>query len=76
MFDNLINQVIDKYKSLENSTDKIQVLTLAPDEWSIKTLTVAKFGASDYAVRRARYLKKTCGILATPRKKKGRTYCH
>ena len=41
MFDNLINQVIDKYKSLENSTDKIQVLTLAPDEWSIKTLTVS-----------------------------------
>ena len=49
MFDNLITQVIEKYKSLENTTDKIQVLTLAPDEWSIKT-TVTKFGASDYAV--------------------------
>lgn len=71
MFDNLISKFIDKHNEVKKIPDKIQILTLAPDEWSIKQ-TSEMFNASEYSVRKARSLKQQYGILAKPEKKKGK----
>lgn len=51
-------------KKLEGSTkaQKISLLTLAPESWSI-TKTATEFGVTEYIVRRSRELKNEQGIL-------------
>ena len=57
-----------------NSTqkEKISILTLAPQSWSIKK-TMGKFNANTYIAKAARKLKKESGILSIPARKLGRT---
>jgi len=50
---------------------QIQLLTLAPESWSIKR-TSEEFGVSEYLVRKSRELKNESGILAEPHAKVGK----
>ena len=52
------------------SSEKIQILTLAPSNWS-KEKTAAFFNVTDYQVKAARSLFKDRGILSKPDPKKG-----
>ena len=52
--------------------EKVQLLTLVPDSWSREHCS-NYFGVSEYLVRKARDLKKSSGILATPLPKSGKT---
>lgn len=50
--------------------EKVQLLTLTPDSWSIEK-TCKTFLVSEHLVRKARKLKNEKGILAKPEAKKG-----
>ena len=52
-------------------SEKIQILTLAPDSWSCR-YWAEHFTVSKYLVRTARELKKVKGILAKPAQKQGK----
>ena len=52
-------------------SEKIQILTLAPDSWS-RRYCAEHFNVSEYLVRTARELKKVKGILAKPAQKQGK----
>ena len=52
-------------------SEKIQILTLAPDSWS-RRYCAEHFNVSEYLVRTARELKKIKGILAKPAQKQGK----
>ena len=56
--------------SIETIThrEKVQILTLTPESWTI-AFASNYFGVSVYAVRQARELKTSRGILAMPNKK-------
>jgi hypothetical protein len=51
--------------------EKLQMLTLKPDSWSTKT-TASFFNVSENFVRRAKQVKSTGGLLATPPKPNAR----
>lgn len=81
---NLSQEIIEKSKILDELhgdlkekiatvgyKQKIQILTLAPDQWSRNACSQI-FGVSEYLVRKARELKKLKGILAYPDSKVGR----
>ena len=50
--------------------EKLRLLTLAPQSWSIDTV-VQEFGVTDYLAKKARNLKKTKGIRPNPERKLG-----
>lgn len=50
--------------------EKLKLLTLAPQSWSIDTV-VKEFGVTHYLAKKARNLKKTKGLLADPERKLG-----
>ena len=52
-------------------SEKIQILTLAPDSWSCR-YWAEHFTVSKYLVRTARELKKVKGILAKPEQKQAK----
>jgi hypothetical protein len=52
--------------------EKVKILTLTPDSWSIEK-TASEFNVTKYIVKKARKLKKEQGILAEPEVKKGKT---
>ena len=67
--DRLHQLMKDKLTNASHS-EKIQILTLAPDSWSRK-YCAEYFNVSEYSVRTARELKKAKGILAKPTQKLG-----
>ena len=52
-------------------SEKIQILTLAPDSWSCR-YCAEHFIVSEYLVTTTRELKKVKGILAKPAQKQGK----
>ena len=65
-FDKLMEQIRDKLSTV-SSREKVQLLTLTPESWSIKEAS-SYFQVSEYFVKRARELKTEQGILACPGK--------
>ena len=59
----------EKLSTIKTNREIIQVLTLAPETWSIKKVANF-FNATEYAARKARSLVQEKGILALPDKKK------
>ena len=59
--------------ALESTTseEKIKILTLTPESWSI-VKAASYFGVSEYLIRQALELKKSCGILGSPDKNRGK----
>ena len=60
----LVDLIKEKLTNCSNKR-KIQMLTLAPEDWTIQK-TVEFFNVSEHAVTQAGKLKKEKGILATP----------
>ena len=69
-FDKLMEQISDKLSTV-SSREKVQLLTLTPESWSIKEAS-SYFQVSEYFVKHARELETEQGILACPGKKKGK----
>ena len=70
---NDLDKLLDAIKEKETislNEEKVQLLTLTPDSWSIKN-TCNAFSGSDHLVKKARKLKNEKGILAKPEAKKG-----
>ena len=68
--DHLQNFMKEKLTTAKYS-EKIQILTLAPDSWSC-WYCAEHFNVSEYQARTARELKKVKGILAYPAQKQGK----
>ena len=70
--DKLTEQMREKL-TLGSTTceEKINILTLTPQSWSI-VKAASFFGVSEYLIRQARELKKSCGILGSPDKYRGK----
>ena len=72
-FDRLIQLTKEKLPTKKTNREIIQVLTLAPETWSIKTVANF-FNATEYAARKVRSLVSEKDILALPDKKREKTY--
>ncbi len=70
-FDEMMNRLADKVKSLDNRREKLQILTLVPSNWSNKQASDF-FGVSEYYIRTARKIAIEKGILSLPDPKRGR----
>ena len=57
--------------AVSSQKEKIKLLTLAPESWSIQKV-ISKFNVTEYIVKKARALKKEHVILAEPKPKSGR----
>src|SRR5206468_9562353 len=68
--DIVINLIKEKYK-VSSKQKKIQLLTLAPESWTIRK-TAEEFDATEYLVRKVRQFKNQYGNLPEPRVKTGK----
>jgi hypothetical protein len=57
-----IAQLKNKFITTENVADRINLLTLVPDHWTMQR-TKAEFGATEYMVKQGRQLLKEKGVL-------------
>ena len=64
-FDMLIQLIKEKLSTRKTNREIIQVLTLDPETWSIKTVANF-FNVTEYAARKARSLVLEKGILVLP----------
>ncbi|XP_065669184.1 uncharacterized protein LOC136088691 [Hydra vulgaris] len=69
--DNIMTQIKSKFEKTLSNSEKITLLTLTPDSWSIEK-TQKFFFASKRSVVQARKLSKKSGILSKPSPKSGR----
>lgn len=69
-YDHLLAELKEKLQ-VSSHAEKVQILTLAPKSWSIKS-TAMEFCVSERMVKQARKLKSEHGILALPEKKRGK----
>ena len=70
-FDRLMQLIKEKLSTIKTNREIIQVLTLAPETWSIKKVANF-FNVTQYAACKARSLVQEKGILALPDKKEGK----
>lgn len=71
--DNILNSLKIKFKfSTTNRKDKLMMLTLLPETWSISKI-MRKFNVSDYMVRQSKKLLQQKGLLLVPDQKHGKT---
>ena len=63
----------EKLSTIKTNREIIQVLTLAPETWSIKKVANF-FNVTKYAARKARSLVQEKGIFALPGQKGKKTY--
>ena len=63
----------EKLSTIKTNREIIQVLTLAPETWSIKKVANF-FNVTEYAAHKARSLVQGKGILALPDKKRENIY--
>lgn len=68
----VLNQIKEKFKSSKNKFEKFQLLTLTPQSWTRKELTV-QFKISDRQARNVKNVVKEHGILSLPNAKAGRS---
>ena len=64
-FDEMMDLLADKVRSLSTTKSKLQVLTLAPSNWTHKQVSEF-FGVSMYLARTARTLRAEKGVLSMP----------
>eukprot|EP00795_Rhopilema_esculentum_P017105 gene17105-8622_t len=69
-FDEIMDNLARKVKSLDCKSKQLQILTLLPSNWSNK-MASDFFGVSEYMVRTTRKLVMEKGILSLPDPKKG-----
>ena len=69
--DRLVDAMVEKLKGPLTTSEKIQLMTLAPESWS-RQKVAQHFGVSEYVVREARSLKEKKGIISVPDKRVGR----
>lgn len=67
----IIAQLKEKFHTADRS-EKVRILTVLPRSWSIRKIQT-EFGASNFAVRKAKALVAANGILTTPNPKPGRS---
>ena len=67
----IIVQLKEKFKATTNRSEKIQILTVLPNSWSLFKI-MQEFGVSNYMARCAKKLVAEKGILSTPDLKHGR----
>ena len=70
-FDEVMQQLKDKFRSCEKRSEQLQVLTVLPKSWSIRQIE-SEFGTSNYMARAAKKLVEEKGILSTPNPKPGK----
>ena len=70
-FERLMQPNKEKLSTIKTNTEIIQVVTLAPETWSIKKV-VNFFNVTEYAARKSSRLVQEKGILALPDKKGGK----
>ena len=68
-YDRLLNLLKEKVDKASTSSEKIKLLTIAPDYWSIRAVQ-GFFNVKKYAMQKARALRSEEGILSTSPKKK------
>ena len=49
----IIAQLEENFKCLENRSEKVKILTILPKSWSVRKI-MREFGAPDYMVRQAK----------------------
>ena len=59
-----------KLASLSSYREKIQLLTLTPESWTLR-YSASFFGVSEYVIKRAREARAKGGSLTLPAEKKG-----
>lgn len=74
-YDILLCKLKDRFKESNEVADKVKILSLVPQSWSILK-TCEEFGASQYLVKNTRKLVKKYGILPGIEKKKSRKLSH
>ena len=66
----MIEQLKEKFKNCTKKSEKVQVLTVLPQSWSIRKV-VNEFNAPNYMVRKAKNLVKEKGVLSIPNPRSG-----
>lgn len=67
----ILNQLKNKFYQTSKRSEKITILTLLPQSWSLKKIE-EEFGVSNYMARKVKDLVKEKGILSTPNPKPGK----
>lgn len=68
-----MNALKEKFASLpDNDPLRVSILTIFPDCWSLRDI-MQEFNVSIRMAKKARDLRDQCGILATPKPKKGKS---
>lgn len=70
-FEELLNQLKNKFESVSKRSEKIKILTLLPRSWSVRK-TAAEFNATRYMASVARNLFNEHGCMADPNPKYGK----
>lgn len=74
-FEEMLEQLKEKFHQSKKTSEKIQVLTALPKSWGIKRVMkeFQAVGATQHMIRRAKALVQEKGILSTPNRKAGKT---
>ena len=68
----IITQLKVKFRATTERSEKVQILTVLPQSWTIRKIQ-EEFGVSNYMARKSKELVKEKGILSTPNQKSGHT---
>ena len=71
-FQEVLEQLKRKFNGCAKKSEKLQVLTILPQSWSIKRIEM-EFGTTNHMARLAKALVASKGILATPNPRPGKT---
>ncbi|KAL5518139.1 hypothetical protein EMCRGX_G003822 [Ephydatia muelleri] len=71
-FQEVLEQLKRKFNGCAKKSEKLQVLTILPQSWSIKRIEM-EFGTTNHMARLAKALVASKGILATPNPRSGKT---
>ena len=70
-FEEMMEQLRQKFRTTDKPSDKIQILTVAPSSWTIRKL-MEEFGASHHQARCAKRLQEASGCLSVPNPRPGK----
>eukprot|EP00731_Ephydatia_muelleri_P005409 Em0002g1585a len=71
-FQEVLEQLKRKFNGCAKKSEKLQVLTILPQSWSIKRIEM-EFGTTNHMARLAKALVASKGILAAPNPRSGKT---
>ena len=71
-FQEVLEQLKRKFNGCAKKSEKLQILTILPQSWSIKRIEM-EFGTTNHMARLAKALVASKGILATPNPRSGKT---